>query len=216
MKARLRVGSARQPAAAVVAWPEQEEERGMRMVGRIVSTGMVAAAVLALAACGSDDESDSAAPTTSASPASQAQTTPQRHGRECTADDVKTTGGFGEAPTITIPGDCDPPQQLITKDLVVGTGPAAQAGQQLTMNYTLVTWSDHQKLDSSFDRGQPFPLTLGAGEVIPGWDQGLAGITEGSRRLLIIPPNLGYGRGGNGVKPNETLVFVTDAVKVGA
>ncbi|WP_342213309.1 FKBP-type peptidyl-prolyl cis-trans isomerase, partial [Nocardia wallacei] len=47
---------------------------------------------------------------------------------------------------------------------------------------------------------------MGAGEVIPGWDQGLAGVTEGSRRLLIIPPNLGYGRGGNGVRPNETLV----------
>lgn len=189
----------------------------MRMVGRIVSTGMVAAAVLALAACGSDDdESGSAAsPTTSAAAASGAQAAPQRHGRECTAEDIETTGAFGEAPAITIPDDCDPPQQLITKDLVVGTGPAAQPGQPLTMNYTLVTWSDHQKLDSSFDRGEPFKLTLGAGEVIPGWDQGLAGVTEGSRRLLIIPPNLGYGRGGNGVRPNETLVFVTDAVKVG-
>ncbi|MBB5918714.1 peptidylprolyl isomerase [Nocardia transvalensis] len=186
------------------------------MMGRIVSTGMVAAAALALAACGGDDESGDTATTTVASGASsQAQAAPKTHGRECTADDVQTTGGFGEAPTITIPDDCDPPKQLITKDLVVGTGPAAQPEQPVTMNYTLVTWSDHQKLDSSFDRGKPFPLTLGAGEVIPGWDQGLAGITEGTRRLLIIPPDLGYGRGGNGVKPNETLVFVTDAVKVG-
>jgi peptidylprolyl isomerase len=82
------------------------------------------------------------------------------------------------------------------------------------MNYTLVTWSDKQKLDSSFDRGQPFELTLGAGMVIPGWDQGLEGVQEGTRRLLIIPPDLGYGAGGNGIKPNETLVFVTDAVDV--
>ncbi|WP_280263781.1 FKBP-type peptidyl-prolyl cis-trans isomerase [Nocardia wallacei] len=186
-------------------------------MGRIVSTGMVAAAVLVLAACGGDDKSETGTTTTtSAAAGSQAQAAPQaKHGRECTADDVKTTGGFGEAPTITIPADCDPPQQLIVEDLVTGTGPAAAPGQPLTMNYTLVTWSDGKKLDSSFDRNEPFELTLGAGQVIPGWDQGLEGVTQGTRRLLIIPPNLGYGKGGNGIKPNETLVFVTDAVKVG-
>jgi peptidylprolyl isomerase len=150
------------------------------------------------------------------SAASAPAATPATHGRECTADDVKTTGGFGQAPTITIPDDCDPPTHLVTKDLITGTGPAAKTGDQVSMNYTLVTWSDKKKLDSSFDRHEPFPLQLGAGQVIPGWDQGLVGIQQGGRRLLIIPPNLGYGEGGNGIKPNETLVFVTDAVKVGS
>ncbi|RDI63805.1 FKBP-type peptidyl-prolyl cis-trans isomerase [Nocardia pseudobrasiliensis] len=190
----------------------------MTTLARIIGSTALAAAAVALTACGGGDDKSSAAPSSTASASKAAPATgvpPVSHGRECTADDVKTTGGFGEAPTITIPEDCDPPKQLITKDLVPGSGPGAAAGQPLTMNYTLVTWSDHQKLDSSFDRGEPFQLTLGAGQVIPGWDQGLLGVQQGGRRLLIIPPDLGYGKGGNGIKPNETLVFVTDAVKVG-
>ncbi|MFI5783208.1 FKBP-type peptidyl-prolyl cis-trans isomerase [Nocardia sp. NPDC051570] len=189
----------------------------MTTLARIIGSTVLAAATVALTACGSggDKSSSSPSPTTSRALNQTAAAMPASHGRECTADDVKTTGGFGEAPVITIPEDCDPPKQLITKDLVVGSGEGAAAGQKLTMNYTLVTWSDHKKLDSSFDRGEPFPLTLGSGQVIPGWDQGLIGVQQGTRRLLIIPPNLGYGQGGNGIKPNETLVFVTDAVKVG-
>ena len=185
----------------------------MQKIGKIV---VVAAAALSLAACGQEVKTQTAAPAGPPVPSSSAAQAPQRKGRECTADDVKTTGKFGEAPTITIPEDCDPPKKLITKDLSEGTGNGAKAGQDLKMNYTLVTWSDKQKLDSSFDRGEPFDLQLGAGQVIPGWDQGLAGIKQGARRLLIIPPDLGYGQGGNGIQPNETLVFVTDAVSVPA
>ncbi|MFE3445431.1 FKBP-type peptidyl-prolyl cis-trans isomerase [Nocardia sp. NPDC059180] len=187
---------------------------------RIIGIATIAAAAFALGACGSDDSSDTDAAatttkaTTSAAVATGATTAKPSTGRACTAEDIGVTGGFGENPTITIPDDCDAPTELIVKDLVVGSGPGAQAGQELEMNYTLVTWSDKQKLDSSFDRGEPFELTLGAGMVIPGWDQGLEGVQEGTRRLLIIPPDLGYGAGGNGIKPNETLVFVTDAVDV--
>ncbi|MFF3570647.1 FKBP-type peptidyl-prolyl cis-trans isomerase [Nocardia jiangxiensis] len=190
----------------------------MHTLARILGATAVTAAAVALTACSSSSTSSSSASSTSAaaSTAPQAQSAaPASHGRECTADDVKTAGGFGQAPTITIPDDCDPPTHLVTKDLITGTGPAAKTGDQVSMNYTLVTWSDKKKLDSSFDRHEPFPLQLGAGQVIPGWDQGLVGIQQGGRRLLIIPPNLGYGEGGNGIKPNETLVFVTDAVKVG-
>ena len=190
----------------------------MHTLARILGSTAVVAAAVALTACGSSDTKSASSTTTTAAASSSAQAqaaAPVSHGRECTADDVKVTGGFGQAPTITIPDDCDPPAHLITKDLVEGTGPAAKTGDPVTMNYTLITWSDKKKLDSSFDRNQPFPLTLGAGQVIPGWDQGLVGIKQGGRRLLIIPPDLGYGQGGNGVKPNETLVFVTDAVKVG-
>ncbi|MFJ1764631.1 FKBP-type peptidyl-prolyl cis-trans isomerase [Amycolatopsis sp. NPDC088138] len=184
----------------------------MQKIGKIV---VAVAAALSLAACGQDAQpQQTAAPAGPPVPSSNAAPATQSKGRECTADDVKTTGKFGEAPTITIPDDCDPPKKLITKDLSEGTGNGAKAGQALKMNYTLVTWSNKQKLDSSFDRGQPFDLNLGAGEVIPGWDQGLVGIKQGARRLLIIPPDLGYGQGGNGIEPNETLVFVTDAVSV--
>ncbi|MBF6231562.1 FKBP-type peptidyl-prolyl cis-trans isomerase [Nocardia farcinica] len=197
----------------------------MQTLARIIGIGAVTVAACALTACGSDDDSAAATSATTA-PAASTQTATQpnatqpnaaqpKHGRECTAADIGVTGGFGDNPTITIPGDCDPPTRLIVEDLVEGSGPGAAAGQELTMNYSLVTWSDKQKLDSSFDRGKPFQLTLGAGQVIPGWDQGLVGVQEGARRLLIIPPDLGYGAGGNGVAPNETLVFVTDAVRVG-
>ncbi|MDT7805074.1 MAG: peptidylprolyl isomerase [Actinomycetota bacterium] len=185
----------------------------MQKIGKIV---VAAAAALSLAACGQDAQpQQTAAPAGPPVPSSNAAPATQSKGRECTADDVKTTGKFGEAPTITIPDDCDPPKKLITKDLSEGTGNGAKAGQALKMNYTVVTWSDKKVLDSSFD-SKPFDLNLGAGEVIPGWDQGLAGVKQGGRRLLIIPPDLAYGEGRQGIKPNETLVFVTDAVAVPA
>ncbi|MCM6777652.1 FKBP-type peptidyl-prolyl cis-trans isomerase [Nocardia sp. CDC159] len=188
----------------------------MTPLARIIGSTVLVATAVALTACGNGDDKSSPAPAATPSKTVSGAAAPTAsHGRECTADDIKTTGGFGEPPTITIPGDCDPPKRLITKDLVEGSGPGAVAGQQLTMNYTLVTWSDRQKLDSSFDAGEPFPVTLGAGQVIRGWDEGLLGVRQGGRRLLIIPPDLGYGKGGNGIKPDETLVFVTDAVKVG-
>lgn len=182
----------------------------MHSLGRIIGIGLVAAAAIATAACGSD--SDSASSPSSSTAAGQSTAS---KGRECTADDIEVSGGYGDAPEITIPDSCDPPTTLIVKDLVAGNGPGAVAGQPLTMNYALVTWSDKQTLDSSFKRGKPFGLILGAGQVIEGWDQGLLGVQQGARRLLIVPPNLGYGAGGNGVAPNETLVFVTDAVQVG-
>src|SRR3954453_17723550 len=184
----------------------------MQKIAKIVG---VAAAALSLAACGQDAKPQTAAPAGPPVPASAAAPATQSKGRECTADDIKTTGKFGEKPEITIPDDCDPPKKLITKDLSEGTGNGAKAGQKLQMNYHLVTWSNKQVLDSSFD-SKPFDLTLGAGEVIPGWDQGLVGIKQGGRRLLIIPPDLAYGQGGRGIQPNETLVFVTDAVAVPA
>jgi peptidylprolyl isomerase len=163
----------------------------MRTFGTIAATAAAVLAAATVTACGS-----------SSSP------------RPCTADDVKVTGGFGQAPTITLPDGCTPPSTLVVKDLVTGSGPTAKDGDQLTMNYDLVTWSNKQQADSSFG-SQPFPLQLGNGGVIPGWDQGLVGIKQGGRRLLVIPPSLGYGAQGAGkIGPNETLVFVTDAVSV--
>jgi peptidylprolyl isomerase len=83
------------------------------------------------------------------------------------------------------------------------------------MNYVGVAYSTKKEFDNSYDRGQPFDVTLGEGAVIAGWDEGIVGMKVGGRRELIIPPDMGYGaRGGPGIKPNETLVFVVDLVSI--
>ncbi len=104
---------------------------------------------------------------------------------------------------------------LVIEDLRPGTGAEAQAGQKVSVHYT-GTLTDGKKFDSSRDRSRPFEFTLGAGQVIKGWDQGVAGMKIGGLRKLTIPPHLGYGaRGAGGViKGNETLVFVVDLLGV--
>jgi peptidylprolyl isomerase len=88
-------------------------------------------------------------------------------------------------------------------------------GASMQAHYDLVTWSDEQELDSSWSRGEPLPLEdVGHASVIDGWNEGLVGMKQGGRRLLVVPPDKGYGEGGNGIKPGETLVFVVDAVQV--
>lgn len=119
-------------------------------------------------------------------------------------------------PEVTIP-DAPPPAELLVEDLVVGDGPEAASGQPVEVHYVGVAWSTQQQFDASWDRGEPFGFRLGAGQVISGWDQGVAGMKLGGRRRLTIPPEMGYGaRGAGGViGPNETLVFVVDLLGVG-
>lgn len=120
-----------------------------------------------------------------------------------------------DKPTVEIP-DTDAPTDLVLDDLEVGTGPEATPGKQVAVHYVGVAWSDGVTFDNSYDRGEPLVFGLGAGQVIQGWDSGIAGMKVGGRRRITIPPHLGYGaRGAGGViKPNETLVFVCDLVGV--
>lgn len=108
------------------------------------------------------------------------------------------------------------PSGLKIVDEVVGTGAEAIAGKLVTVNYT-GTLSDGKKFDSSYDHGQPFSFVLGAGQVIQGWDEGVAGMKVGGKRELTIPPELGYGNQnvGNGlIPPNSTLIFEVELLDV--
>lgn len=109
-----------------------------------------------------------------------------------------------------------PPTSLVSNDLVVGTGAEAVKGKAVTVQYVGVRFADGKQFDASWDRGQPFGFTLGAGRVIAGWDQGVAGMKVGGRRELVIPPALAYGDKGAGadIKPGDTLVFVVDLISV--
>jgi FKBP-type peptidyl-prolyl cis-trans isomerase FkpA len=104
---------------------------------------------------------------------------------------------------------------LNIEDLKVGDGAEATAGKRVEVHYT--GWlTNGTKFDSSVDRGKPFGFQLGAGQVIKGWDQGVAGMKIGGKRKLTIPPDLGYGaRGAGGViPPNATLVFEVELLAV--
>ena len=119
-------------------------------------------------------------------------------------------------PSVTIP-DTAPPTDLVIEDLEVGTGAEAVSGANVTVHYVGVAWSHGQQFDASWDRNDTFEFRLGAGQVIAGWDQGVAGMKVGGRRSITIPSHLGYGdRGAGGViKGGETLVFVVDLLNVG-
>jgi len=126
----------------------------------------------------------------------------------------KPNGLFGSEPEPIIPNS-PPPQDLALVDLVDGIGSTAIKGSEVTVQYVGVLYDSGKKFDSSWDQGRPFTFTLGAGEVIEGWDLGIEGMEVSDRRELVIPPDLGYGSRQVGeIPPNSTLVFVVDLLKV--
>ena len=120
-----------------------------------------------------------------------------------------------EKPEIDFPGG-EPPAELQVTDIWEGDGPAAAAGDTVSVHYVGVAFSTGEEFDSSWSRGDPLQFRLGVGQVIAGWDQGVAGMRVGGRRQLIIPPGLAYGDRGAGrsIRPGETLIFVCDLVSV--
>ena len=118
-------------------------------------------------------------------------------------------------PEVTVPDEA-PPAGLVIEDLEVGDGNLAGKGQEVSVHYVGIAWSSGEQFDASWDRNDSFEFMLGAGQVIQGWDDGVAGMRIGGRRRLTIPPHMGYGsRGAGGViKGGETLVFVVDLLNV--
>ena len=163
------------------------------------------------AACGDDDEQEAAA---TPEPTAETAATPEPTAApEGEIELGSISKQLSEKPAPEIPSDTTPPAELITEDIVKGKGKAAKAGDTVSMQYAGYNWSNGQLFDASWDRGkQPFEFGLGAGMVIPGWDEGIVGMKPGGRRLLVIPPEMGYGPAGSppAIGPNETLVFVVD------
>ena len=155
------------------------------------------------AACGDDSDEQSATP-------GGDRRRPRRRPPPTSPRDISTD--LTEKPAIATPSG-DPPAELETVDIVKGKGKAAKKGDIVDVQYVGNSWSTGKQFDASWDRGtQPFTFPLGAGQVIPGWDQGVAGMKEGGRRLLVIPSELAYGDQSPSpeIGPGETLVFVVD------
>ncbi len=180
-----------------------------------------AAGALGLAACSSSPSHSSASSNvastsynTGSGPSATTTTTVNGAIAPIPTADLSPAGTAGTAPTLKIPSGT-PPTELQSADLITGVGVEATSGDNVTVQYVLGTYSSGKVVQSSWT-SQPFSFTLGAGQVIPGWDQGVVGMKLGGRRELIIPPSLGYGARspGAGIAPNDTLVFVIDLLKI--
>ncbi len=127
--------------------------------------------------------------------------------------EVSTSTG---RPVISVLPRDERPNRLVTQDIAIGTGTQAGVGDVLEVNYVGALLSDGTEFDASWNRSQTFFVPIGMGAVIPGWDQGIVGMREGGRRVLITPPDLAYGSSGAGssIPPDATLVFVVDLVAV--
>jgi FKBP-type peptidyl-prolyl cis-trans isomerase len=182
----------------------------------------LAATALVLAACGSsasESDADKFAKTAEQQAKTQTAVT-DTAAKPPTA--TKATPSSGESDIATKPkipkSNGAAPKELKVEDLIEGKGAAAKSGDKVSVRYVGVLFKNNKEFDSSWKRGKaPFELTLGQGQVIPGWDQGLLGMKVGGRRRLTIPPDLAYGAQGQPptIPANSTLVFDVDLTKIG-
>jgi peptidylprolyl isomerase len=171
---------------------------------------VLALAALCLIAAGCSEEESSPSEEGSSS-LGESTTDSEASAPEAESAPPETSGALKEKPKIAKPTG-PPPTKLVKEDLMDGKGSVAKAGDQLQVNYVGVSYKTGKEFDSSFKTGQPFQFELGAGMVIPGWDQGIEGMKVGGRRKLTIPSDLAYGPQGSppAIGPDETLVFVVD------
>jgi FKBP-type peptidyl-prolyl cis-trans isomerase len=173
------------------------------MTFRPITISLVAAASLGLVACGKSYKT--------ADIPSGGEKVPTGLNASTT---TPTPPALKNKPTVNVPKG-PAPNKLVTKDLIVGNGKVATKTSSVTVNYVGVLYKGGKQFDASWDTGQPFTTTLGQGQVIKGWDQGIPGMKVGGRRELIIPPSLGYGsRKQAKIPANSTLVFVVDLLAV--
>ncbi|HET7509044.1 MAG TPA: FKBP-type peptidyl-prolyl cis-trans isomerase [Solirubrobacterales bacterium] len=159
---------------------------------------------LVVAGCGGGSSSTSSSPPTSSSPSAS-----EEEGGNSSLEN----GSFAK-PQVKVPKG-PPPKKLVEREIRKGSGATAKTGDEVTVQYVGVGYESGEQFDASWDRGEPFTFRLGAGEVIPGWDEGIVGMKAGGRRELIIPPELAYGSAGSPpvIGPNETLIFVVDLLE---
>jgi peptidylprolyl isomerase len=178
------------------------------MAARFLRTLAILAVLpgLGLTACGDDDDGEASPPP---SAEERTETEPTSSEQREALKDTSTK------PVIPRPSG-SPPRALRKEDIVRGKGPAAKPGDNLVVHYAGVTFSTGEEFDASWDRGEPYSFTLGRSQVIEGWHRGFAGMKQGGRRMLTIPPELAYGAQGfpPAIGPNETLVFVVDLVDI--
>jgi peptidylprolyl isomerase len=185
--------------ASLMQEGQKEKDRVQPMKNlRLVLASALVLALAGLAIFGATSMNSSDTPTTPANSAA--------------AGSLPTvSANAGEVPTVSAPSGT-PPTELTTKDIIVGTGAEVLPTSTLTVHYYLMTWSNGKVIESSWV-GQPatFPLA----QVVEGWQKGLPGAKVGGRRLLVLPPEMGYGAAGAGpIGPNETLIFVVDIIGV--
>jgi peptidylprolyl isomerase len=196
--------------------------RSMTELKKIRLPALIAVIALALLAAGCGDSKDESLADKSAAKAEQ-EAKSQKPIPEPTAPASQTaqpTAGetdINKEPKVP-KGSGTPPTALKAETLIQGSGPAIKSGQQATVNYVGVLYKTGKEFDASWGKGKkPFQFTLGGGQVIPGWDQGVLGMKVGERRRLTIPSDLAYGAQGSPPKigPNEALIFDVDLKKIG-
>jgi peptidylprolyl isomerase len=199
---------------------------GLVTAARLLALLVAATMALAVGGCGDDDDSDSQSQTAvQTQTQTQTETTPQQTTQE-SVKAKKVTPSAGEADIDTKPkvpkGSGSPPKTLKAEDLIVGKGKRAAPGDLASVQYVGVLFKNGKQFDTSWESrtepGQPFQFMIGGGQVIPGWDQGVAGMREGGRRKLIIPAELAYGAQGYppDIPANAALIFDIDLEKAGS